>query len=400
MCAGDVRVGTLPCLPASGPLTSHPQGSPLPPTFDLQLKRGSAFLAVCPGDLWGQPDEEGRRRPGVRDGRAWRPLLLWLFLCGSPSGCKVSATSVSLISQQREDQTRLLRFGWKPPGRGVAPSPSTWARALAGWERTARQPSVVLGRGWAGPSWGPRAGRRAPRPQASRGTRHPKLGTFPHGLTHGYRATPASPRRDVDVSSEGAAHTQRPLRSPVGAASAAVLGMWPPLGAPPLRPFPVSSGAAASCFPRRSHLLSVPPSILHLVLWSPRRAQRPLEKDRATATNGSCCPVAGGHACTNVPAPGRRPPRSRRARVRRCGRAAAGPPETCAPRIPAPVRPTLGPAVCQQPRERHSSLFMDGDGVGAKAVTRRALWDPKNRWRGVKGPPYPLPLLVTDVPSV
>lgn len=393
MCAGDVRVGTLPCLPASGPLTSHPQGSPLPPTFDLQLKRGSAFLAVCPGDLWGQPDEEGRRRPGVRDGRAWRPLLLWLFLCGSPSGCKVSATLVSLISQQREDQTRLLRFGWKPPGRGVAPSPSTWARGPG------RAPLGSPPWCWGGDGRGHPGGR-------GQGGVHPghrppeALGTFPHGLIDGYRATPASPRRDVDVSSEGAAHTQRPLRSPVGAASAAVLGMWPPLGAPPLRPFPVSSGAAASCFPRRSHLLSVPPSILHLVLWSPRRAQRPLEKDRAAATNGSCCPVAGGHACTNVPAPGRRPPRSRRARVRRCGRAAAGPPETCAPRIPAPVRPTLGPAVCQQPRERHSSLFMDGDGVGAKAVTRRALWNPKNRWRGVKGPPYPLPLLVTDVPSV
>lgn len=162
--------GPCPVSPPADPSLPTLQGSPLPPTFDLQLKRGSRSWPSALEHLWGQPDEEGRRRPGVRDGRARRPLLLWLFLCGSPSGCKVSATSVSLISQQREDQTRLLRFGWKPPGRGVAPSPSTWARGP--WPGTARQPSVVLGRGWAGPSWGPQAGQRAPRPQASRGTRH------------------------------------------------------------------------------------------------------------------------------------------------------------------------------------------------------------------------------------
>lgn len=104
------------------------------------------------------------------------------------------------------------------------------------------------------------------------------LGTFPHGLTHGYRATPASLRRDATsllrepptLSGRSAA-----LWVPPPPPSSACGPRW---GVPPLRPFPVSSGAAASCFPRRSHLLSVPPSILHLVLWSPRRAQRPLRR--------------------------------------------------------------------------------------------------------------------------
>lgn len=176
-----------------------------------------------------------------------------------------------------------------------------------------------------------------------------------------------------------------PLREPPthGRRSAA-LGVLPPPpssasrlgGIPPLRPFPVSSGVVASRVSRRSHLLSVPP-VLHLVLWSPRWAQRPLERDRAAVTNGSCCPVAGGHACTNVPAPGQAS----------AGRACASQPPSasvsadrpchiCLRRV-CPASPPWcfrhwGPAVCQQPQERRSSLLWTATGWGP----RRSLDEP------------------------
>lgn len=134
------------------------------------------------------------------------------------------------------------------------------------------------------------------------------LGTFPHGLTHGYRATPASPRRDATsllrepptLSGRSAA-----LWVPPPPPSSACGPRW---GVPPLRPFPVSSGAAASCFPRRSHLLSVPPSILHLVLWSPRRAQRPLRRTEPRPQTAHGARWLVGTLARTSPRPGRRPP--------------------------------------------------------------------------------------------
>lgn len=96
--------------------------------------------------------------------------------------------------------------------------------------------------------------------------------------------------------------------------------MWPPLGGPPT--------AALSCFlwsgckllPSKVTFAlgpSVHPPPCAVV---PTAGTEALEKDRAAATNGSWCPVAGGHACTHVPAPGQASAREdgpRQVRLRR-----------------------------------------------------------------------------------
>lgn len=142
------------------------------------------------------------------------------------------------------------------------------------------------------------------------------LGTFPHGLTHGYRATPASPRRDA---------TSLLREPPTLSGRSAALWVPPPPPSSACGPrWGVPPTAALSCFlwsgckllPSKVTFAlgpSVHPPPCAVV---PTAGTEALEKDRAAATNGSWCPVAGGHACTHVPAPGRRPPRSRRARVR------------------------------------------------------------------------------------